>query len=339
MRNRYTRMMAQFSLSDEAKESVLSALEEKSKSNRSYAPHIAAAAAIFLLIAAALLLPRPNVTPIVSAEDESEHPIVINEHCSQEKSSYDVVVQLKQYKTSEFSDSLQADIASGKVERAFDSRSDVEKYLGFPLISAPDLECSELVLDLAQSYENNFEIIRSQYKFAPEARYIVTGVNTRGEMSAQPEIIKVSIHRVVRNSGCYIDAIILTEYASLNGNTVAVLGENFPALSGMHHEKWFDENGEYQVETTHFKSAMKDFATSEYKMPNGCTATIVTSTGICPICLTAKCNGAKEYNGHFVSGGILYSILPFAISDPAQSFPMNDYDMLSVLKSVFNMFE
>lgn len=338
MRNRYTRMMAKFSLSDEAKENFLSALEGKSK-GRSYVPHIAAAAAVFLLVAIALLLPRHNVAPIVSAEDEPEHPIVINEHCAQEKSSYDVVVQLKQHKTSEFSDSLQADMASGKVERAFDSRAEVEKYLGFSLISAPDLESAELVSDLAQSYENNFEIIRSQYKFAPEARYIVTGVNTRGEMSARPEIIKISIHRVVRNTECYIDAIILTEYASLNGVTIAVLGENYPALSGMHHEKWFDENGDYQVETTHFKSAMKDFTTSEYKMPNGCTATIVTSTGICPICLTDKCNGNKEYNGHFVSDGILYSILPFAISDPAQSFPMNDYDMLSVLKSVLQLFE
>lgn len=339
MKSKYIKVMERFTISDEGKDKFMEELENGSVPKKSIIPQIAAAAAAFIIIVAALLIPKVDISPVVSAEDEPEHPIVINEYCSQEASSYEVVVALNQHKISEFSEQLQADIVSGRVERAFDTRAELEAYLGLTLVVAPELEAAESVADLAESYEHNFEIIRPQYKFAPEARYVVTGVDQRGNITSQPEIIKVSIHRVIRNTECYIDALIQTEYADMNGAEVTVWAESFPTLSGIHHNSWFDDNGEYHVEPIHFKSALKDFAIAEFEMENGCIATIVTATDVCPVCLNEKCDGFREYRGHFITDGVLYSVLPLGIADPTQSLPMQDSDCLSVLKSVLTMFK
>ncbi|MBR4953656.1 MAG: hypothetical protein IKZ30_03980 [Oscillospiraceae bacterium] len=339
MKSKYKKVMESFTISNDTKDKFIESLENADVPKKSFVPYLAAAAAVIIIVAAALPTPKVNISPTASAEDEPEHPIVINEYSSQESSSYEVVVSLKAHKLSEFSTVLQGDIASGRVERAFDTKQELEAYLGISLIAAPELENAEIVPDVAQSYEYNFEIIRPQYEFAPEARYVVTGVDYHGSISAHPEIIKVSIHRVIRNTECYIDALILTEYAETNGGGVAVLAESFPALTGLHNNSWFDENGEYQIESIQYSSALKNFAIKEFEMENGCIATIVTATDVCPICLNEKCEGYREYRGHFVADGVLYSVLPLGIADPTQSFPIQDSDCLSVLKSVLKLFE
>ena len=338
MKNRYKQTFDTLSISDEGREKFYTVLEKGGHMRKSRLMPIAAAAALIIL-SAMLIFPKNTAAPTVSAEDEPERPIVINEYSGEEESSYEVVAELTAHKLDEFSSELQADIATGKVERAFDSREELEAYLGIELISAPELEAAGSVSDLADSYANNFEIVRPQYKFAPEARYVVTGVDLRGEPSAQPAAIKVSFHRVIRNTECYIDALILTEYAEFNASTAAVLGEKYPALIGIHNDMWVDENGQFQAKATQYKSAIKDFSVKQYEMPNGCTATIVTATDVCPICTDDNCAAFREYIGHFVSGGILYSVLPYAIFDPSQNFPSQDSDCLSVLRSVLQMFE
>ena len=46
-----------------------------------------------------------------------------------------------------------------------------------------------------------------------------------------------------------------------------------------------------------------------------------------------------EYMGYFIQDGILYSVKPYAVYDPNLSFPMNDYDCLTVLYEVLDLFE
>lgn len=276
---------------------------------------------------------------------------MIRQQSSDSSASYSVRAELQQYELSELGAELQADLAAGTLRRVFNDKAELEAYLGIDLADAPELEAADIVGDLAEAFEYGF-YLRPELAVDTTARYILSVTTLDGTEATEPQVLKISCHRVVDNTEVYMDARIVLGNVSMEELEQGLLGENFMPEPRMTHEWVKDENGEQVydesgqpvVNTTQYRSADRAFTSSAYTMANGLEATVITAESIepgwsgDPGALSGS-SGAREYAGYFVHGGILYTVRPYAIDDPALDFPMLDSDSLIVLEHVLDMFE
>lgn len=326
MKERYRNMMEQVTLSEKAREAVTAKLEQGQKPKRR--PSLVRAAVIAACVCLVLVggaLGAEHFSGVWTTGEES----------GTEQSSYRVNADLETRPLEELGEELQADLAAGTLRPTFDDRDSLEDYLGIELIHSTALENAGIVEDLETAFQYGFDL-RPELAVDPNARYVLTGTTVDGEAAdGIPEVLKVSAHRVMENSEVYIDARIITEQIDPEVLRQGLLGENFRPLSMVDSQVLFDEEGNAYWEITKYTSAEHEFTTTSYKMPNGIEATIVTATEV----YRDGTLGAREYAGYFVCDGILYTVRPYAVDDPNQSFPMLDGDMLIVLERVLDTFE
>lgn len=331
MSEHYRNIMKQIELSDEARENFKKNLylEKNTRFRKNYTLRGALIAACICIFAIAAVIG-------VSAANEPIDVSIVNEVSSVSESSFDVSAILEP-RTEDFSKELLADIEAGKVEKAFYSKDELEEYLGFSIISSPALEAAGINENLARDFEYNVNV-PPELKIDINARYIVTGTMLDGSaVTGNPEVIKITAHRIMRNAEVYITAQFLTDYADAEGSEPILAGESFLPYEMIDHEFIInpEDPSDYEVISTRYKTAAKSFTEKKYEMKNGNEATALTVRDI------EKDNlmGFRQYRGYFVEDNILYSINPYAIYDPSRSFPMYDYDMLVVLKDVLDSFE
>lgn len=332
MKERYRKMMEQVALSDEAKARIAAELSGEKKAARRAPLRIVLAAACVCLALAVGALAVAGLPGVWLGEQES----------TVESSSYRVQAELGEWNIETMGQQLREDLAADSLRRTFDDRKSLEDYIGVSLIRSPLLEEAGIVEDLEESIEHGWDI-RPELCVDPDARYVLTGTTMDGEeMSGTPEVLKVTAHRVVENAEVYLDARIVTDSADAQALQEGLMGEEFSPLPHIWSDFVRDENGYFvtdkkgrpKLEVIEYSTAEKTFDGIEHKMANGITATIVV---VCDVEWDGS-RGFQEYIGYFVSDGILYTIRPYAIYDPHQSFPMNDYDMLKVLKTVLDSF-
>ena len=261
---------------------------------------------------------------------------------NEDMSSYKVVADVAQWSAENFSEALQADLEAGSLEQIFRDKKELETYLGMALAGSPALEEAGIVDDLAKSFEYGF-YLRPQLALDTSARYILTACDMEGNTAtADPDVLKVSSHRVMENMECYLDAWIVLDSVSQEKLKDGILGENFRPVTGWTHEFLYDEeenvllgpDGFPMREYRQFTSSEYDFTEMSHSMKNGNTATIIVSRLVEP-----DGYGAYEYMGYFIQDGILYTVRPYAIYDPTLDFPMYDKDALIVLRDVLDTFQ
>lgn len=356
MNERYQNMMSQVKLSDDIKANMKEKLCTKLRGTVSYRGRligIAACLCAVLVLAVVAAVPNSSGKQTINVS-ETEATITdpfssvfavfdkvlvgIEDKISTiDRSSFSVSASLEAKALDSFSGELQEDIKNSKVEKAFYARDELESYLGFSLISAPEIESADIIKNLEQDVENGVNI-KSELAIDPNARYLVTESMLDGsEAESNPEVIKVTSHRVLFNSEVYIDARILTEYADIDGSEVLLAGESYDPVILPYHEFVINPNdpSDFDVITTNYTSAEKEFSIESYSMKNGCIATIITVSDV----EMDGSIGFSDFIGYFVRDGVLYSVYPYAICDPHKDFPSRNGDMLTVLKDVLDSFE
>lgn len=255
---------------------------------------------------------------------------------------YTVVAEVVPKAMEDFGQSLRDDLSDGVLRQAFRSKEALEAYLGFPLVESPALEETGLVEDLTESFGYGFDL-RPQLALDTNARYILTATDWKGNpVSQDPEILKISAHRVFRNTEIYLDAWITLDSITMEQLEEGFLGENFPPVTGWTHEFLYDEEGNFLLdedgfpiqEHRQFTSTDYTFLSESYEMPNGCTATLITARFNEP----DGTQGHRQYMGYFLHNGILYTLRPYAVYDPTQDFPMEDIDARTVLLEALESF-
>ena len=334
MKEQYNTMMKQMKLSDTGRSAIEKNLTTGGKIRRTTPLRLGLAAACVCIVLiggvfAAERLGRVEMNDPQSGADHSE---------------YNVSVDLTQEERL-FSDCLVSDLNNGTLQRAFMDRSELENYLGFPLIRSETLESAPINGHLEEDFAHNWNL-RPELAVAPDARYVLTGMSyDGGEMEGFPEVLKISTHRVVENFEVYIDARIIT--GSVDG-TIDLMGEEFKPEPLIDHKLVvdengyliLDENGNAIMETTQYESAEKIFYSETYLMSNGIQATIVTIETVDSWVLEQRAEGKDvmgfcEYIAYFVHDGVLYSVRPWAVYD--NSLPV-DGSPLITLKHVLDSF-
>lgn len=335
MHKEYQHMMEEVTLSPAARaaiESKLSAVPKAGKHRRSPLRMVITAACLCLLVPMTVL-----------GVEQLWNPVSIGEQVSNtEESSYKIVADVALWSEESFSDALQEDLANRTLQRVHNDKDALEEYLGFSLISSPALEEASLVMDLDEHIAYGWDL-RPQLMVDTSARYILTASDLEGnDVETDPEVLKVSGHRVMENSEIYLDAWIIMDSVTQTQLEEGVLGEIFLPVH-MLYSQWvvddegkivLDSNGSPKVTEYQYASAEQAFSYSSYPMANGDTATIITAQQV-------ECDGSlgfREYMGYFIHDGILYTVKPYGIYDPSKNYPMNDYDMLEILKVVLDTF-
>lgn len=330
MKQRYNDMMTQIELSEKTRTAIENRLTEQNTQ------HSAGKKLPLRLMVAAACICAAMAAGVVFAESRAVVDAEVNVS-TQDEASYTMSAYLRSRDTDRFGAELQEQLSTGNVSGAFYSREDIEKYLGFSLISAPELEAAGINEGLATDFGYGFDI-RPELAAAPDARYVVTGENIDGSAAeGTPDVVKISGHRIMRNAEVYIEARILVNQNEDMEYAYVLTGEQYEPELLPHHEIIFnpDDYTDYEVITTDYYSAEKKFTIYQYNMENGDVATIVHVINV----EMDGTNGFTDYHGYFIHDGILYSVYPYAVYDPDLSFPMNDYDMLTVLREVLDSFE
>lgn len=354
MKERYRTMMEQMELSENIRTAIEESLAKNSKVRRNNFLRIALAAACICLILtggvfAAGQLARVFISQSQSSEEHSEFhvsidPLLYDKNALQQQPD-------KQFSTSGcFSDKLTNDLENDTLQRAFMDRAELEEYLGFSLIHSETLESASINEHLEQDFAYNWNL-RPELAVAPDARYVLTATTyDNAEMTGFPEVLKITMHRVVENFEVYMDARIVT--GSVDGQ-IELIGEEFEPEPLLDHKLLVDENG-YLIldehgnaimETVQYESAEKIFSYESYVMANGLEAIIVTIETPDPTLERAKeagihteGHGFRDYIGYFVHNDILYSIMPYAIYD--NTIPGNYVNgtELTILKHILDSF-
>ena len=286
----------------------------------------------------------------VFAAGQLARVLISQPQSSEDHSEYQVSVDLVQEDERAFSEKLTSDLEGGTLQRAFMDRAALEAYLGFSLIHSEMLENAGINEHLERDFEYGWDL-RPELAADPNARYILTATDYDGaETTAFPDVLKISMHRVVENFTVYMDARIIT--GSVDGQ-IDLMGEEFEPEPLLDHKLLTNENG-YLIldekdnaimETTQYESAEKIFRYESYVMANGLEATIVTIETPDPSLERAKeagipteGSGFCDYIGYFVYDGILYSILPYSIYD--NTIPDNYVNgrALTILKHILDSF-
>lgn len=333
MKSDYRSMMEHIALSPAAKHTIEAAIRSAPK--RSVfrpLPAILSAVCLVLLLPVTALGIQHFSKPVSLGQQE----------ITETHAGYTVVAEVVPKATEDFSQSLRDDLTAGTLRQAFRSKEALEAYLGFPLAESPALEEARLVEDLAESFGCGFDL-RPQLALDPAARYILTATDWEGAPApGDPEILKISAHRVFRNTELYLDAWIALDSVTVEQLEEGFLGENFPPVTGWTHEFLYDEEGNFLLnedgfpvqEHRQFTSTDYTFLPETYEMANGCTATVITARFNEP----DGTQGHREYMGYFLHKGILYTLRPYAIYDPTQEFPMEDIDARTVLLEALDSF-
>lgn len=340
MKERYRNMMEQMKLSETGRTAIKDSLAGTAKVQRKDFLRMGLAAACVCLVLmggvfAAGQLAKVRMSNAQSGEDHSE---------------YQVSVDLTQEEEKSFSEALVSNLENDTLQRAFMDRAELEEYLGFPLIRSEMLENAPINEHLERDFAYGWNL-RPELAVAPDARYVLTGTSYDGaEMEGFPEVLKISMHRVVENFTVYLDARIIT--GSVDGQ-IDLVGEEFEPEPLFDHKLLvdengyliLDENGNAIIETIHYESAEKIFSSESYLMANGIEATIVTvetrnfflergeEAGI-----PTEGSGFCDYIGYFVHDGVLYSIMPYGIYD--NTIPDNYVNGrgLTILKHILDSF-
>lgn len=337
MKNRYRGMMEQVTMSEQGRAELLHKLGETGgaqRGHRTLRTVLAAACACLVLVGGAFAAEHLAGVWLGQVESGEDH------------SSYQVKADFGQWKLEHLGERLQSDLESGSLRRTFEDKAELEEYLGIELIHSAALESAGIVEDLEAAFQFGFNL-RPELATDPNARYVLTGTTVDGEVTdGIPEVLNVSAHRVMENSQIYIDARIVTEQADSVRLEEGLLGEFFEAEPLIDHILSLDEMGRPSWETIHYTSAEKIITSEPYVMDNGTEATIVTVETVDQWVEREKetgrpfeGQGARDYIGYFVKDGVLYSVRPYGVDDPNQSFPNLDSDMLTVLMRVLNTFE
>lgn len=336
MNNPYRTMMEEVTLSPAARSAIAEKLAQTvpaGKSGKRILHTAIAAACLCILLpltalGAALLLKTVTLGKQTSTKEES---------------FYKVEAGTVLHSLDSFSDALRADLEQGTLQRVFNDKDKLEAYLGFSLIPSAVLEEAGIVETLSESFRYGWDLI-PELAVDTSARYILSAEDLEGnENYTDPDVLKVSGHRVVHNMEIYLEAWIITDLAGESALEAGISGERFSPVTS-HYLEFprdeagnfiLDENGNPTVVMRQHTSAEHTFLSETYPMSNGCTATIITVQEVDH----DGSGGFREYMGYFLSGGILYTVKPYAIYDPHQDFPMEDSDALIVLKEVLNVFE
>lgn len=333
MKKEYQKMMEQVSLSDHAKNDILEQLEQKSPAKRKVRPlRVALIAACVCLALVGGAFAAGHLSGVWMGEQ------IVGE----DSSSFRVEANLVQWKLDDLGEQLQSDLEQGTLRRSFQTRTELEEYLGIELIGHSVLETAPIVDTLEKDFQYNWTL-RPELKIDPNARYVLSGMTTDNvEMEKAPQVVKVTTHRVVDNFEVYTDARLITEYASVEEIERGVLGEFFDDEPMIDSFLSFDENGEPVWEAVNYRSAEKIFTSEQYVTAGGLEATIVTVETVDRWVEREKesgrpfeGHGAREYIGFFVHDGVLYTVRPWAIYDPYREYGHS----LQVLKTVLDGFE
>lgn len=337
MKQDYKNMMEQLTLSPAARAEIQKGIAEASTAKRfSFrSPWRSIAIAVCLC----LLLP---VTAL--GIEYLGKPVALGaQEVSEDQAHYRVVAEVTPRSIDQFSARLQKDLENGTLSNTFSDKETLEQYLGISLSESPALAEAGLVEDLAESFEFGFGL-RPQLRLDPSARYILTASDWEGKaVTEDPEVLKVSAHRVFQNTEVYLDAWIILDSVTAQQLEEGILGENFPPVTGVTMQMQYDENGYFVldengtpvVEPIEFTGTDYTFVQTEYAMPNGCAATIITSRFNEP----DGTQGHREYMGYFIHNGILYTVRPYAIYDPALDYPSADTDARNVLIAALDTFQ
>lgn len=324
MENKYKSMMNKYTLSDEARERIENALNEKTAhSSVSYKPFRVAVIAACI----ALLL----VGCAVAAVEIFGIPAMIKEQTGEDSSSYQVTAEVRLFKFDEELKALNSSLEKGGIRTSFESKAELEQYLGLMLIDSSILENAGIVETLEKSFESGFDLYPALMKDA-NARFVVSMLDgERTECTEDPHIITVTSHRVIKNMEFYIEASIFTELFDIEKLDGGLLTDSYKPSSYLITTLTRDENGEIKIATEDCYDALYNFTTAEYEMNNGNKALIVTAEKYIGID-----SSFKEYIAYFVQNGVLYSIRPYAIHDPGiDGDYVNGYG-LSVLYEVLD---
>lgn len=340
MKERYRNIMEQMQLSETSRAKIEESLAETARVQRNDFLRMGLAAACVCLILTGGVFAAGQLARVLMSEPKS----------SEEHSEYQVSVDLTQEEEKTFSEALVSDLENGTLQRAFMDRAELEEYLGFALIHSEMLENAPINEHLERDFAYGWNL-RPELAFAPDARYVLTGMSYDGaEMAGFPEVLKISVHRVVENFTVYIDARIIT--GSVDGQ-IDLTGEEFEPEPLLDHKLLvdengyliLDENGNAIMETVQYESAEKIFTSESYVMANGLEAIIVTIETPNPTLERAKeagipteGHGFRDYIGYFVHDGILYSIIPYGIYD--NTIPGNYVNGrgLTILKHILDSF-
>lgn len=340
MKERYRNMMEQMKLSENYRAKIEKNLTEPPNGHRNGFLQIALAAACVCLVLMGGVFAAGQLAKVRMGDAQS----------GEEHSQYQVSVDLTQEDAKAFSEKLLSDLDNGTLQRAFKDRSELEDYLGFSLIHSEMLESASINEHLERDFAYGWNL-RPELAVAPDARYVLTGMSYDGaEMSGFPEVLKISIHRVVENFSVYLDARIIT--GSLDGE-IDLMGEEFEPEPLLDHKLLtdengyliLDENGNAIMETIQYESAEKIFSCESYVMANGIEAIIVTIETRDLFLeraeeadIPTEGSGFCDYIAYFVHNDVLYSIFPYAIYD--NTIPDNYVNgrELTILKHILDSF-
>ena len=255
---------------------------------------------------------------------------VIGEISGVDLSSYRVQAAVALRGEDGLSETVKEDLAAGTLVTAWQDRDGLESYLGAQMARNPLLDEAIIVAGLDRD-------LRYGWNLCPEvaadttARYIVNGIAFDGTaIDADPDLIRVTSHRVVDNREVYIRAYLAAGEGEISPDGLP--GEEFLPEPLINSELVQDENGEWVWKTEHYRSAEKKFTAAAYQMKNGTVATIVTTETVG--------QGFCEYTGYFVSDGVLYSVKPSGVYDPQKDSGWSTCTRsLDVLKQVLDEFK
>lgn len=340
MKERYRNMMEQMKLSENGRAAIKEKLNAVAKTRR-YTPlrtGLTAACVCLILMGGVFAAGQIAKVRMDNAQSGVDH------------SQYQVSVDLTQEDEKTFSEKLMSDLNNGTLQRAFMDRSELEEYLGFSLIRSEMLESASVNEHLERDFEYGWDL-RPELAVAPDARYVLTATTCDNtETDEFPQVLKISMHRVVENFIVYIDARIITGSVDRKIN---LMGEEFESESLLDHRLLvdengyliLDENGNAIMETVQYESAEKIFSYESYVMANGLEAVIVTIETPDPALERAKeagipteGHGFRDFIGYFVHDGILYSVMPYAVYD--NTIPGNYVNghELTILKHILDSF-
>lgn len=309
----YRNMMESVTLSSSARRKIEAAISASHPVPHRFLrpfPVIVAAACMLVLLPLTVAGIKYTAKPVSLANQET----------TEGQASYNVLADVFPAPPEQFSEAMQSDLSGGTLQQIFHNKENLESYLGFSLADSPTLEEAGIVDDLAESLEDGFDL-RPQLALDPSARYIMTTTDLEGNITTtEPDALRVSSHRVFHNMEVYLDAWIILDSVTTQQLENGILGENFPPITGWASEFLYDQDGNFildekgtpQKRFWQFTSADYDFVSTQYKMPNGNTATIVTARFREPDGRVSLC----QYMGYFVENGILYSVRPYGIYDP-----------------------
>lgn len=304
MESKYKSMMYKYALSDEARTRIENALNEKTAhSSVGYKPFRVAV----ISACVALLL----VGCAVAAVEIFGRPEVIQEQTGEDSSSYQVSAEVKFFKFEEELASLYTAVEKGDIRTSFESKAELEQYLGLVLMDSSLLESAGIVEDLEKCFDWGFYLYPVLEKDT-NARFVVSILDgDRVESTEDPQIITVTSHRVVRNMRWFIEANIFTELYDAEKLGEGLLTDSYKPSSYLITTFILDENGEMTAFSENHYDALYTFTTAEYEMKNGNTALIVTAEKY-----IGEGSSFKEFIGYFVQGGVLYSVRTDGIYDP-----------------------